>query len=383
MNTITRKIKLIITDDVKNNYKQLYEWQEQVFRAANTAVTHMYFQRNMNEFFYLTNEAKIMFADLSKADPEKDKEALRVLTTSKQNSTYQVLSRHYKGKMPADIFSNLNAQLAATFSKESKEYFSGVRSLRTYKRNMPMPFSASSLRSIQQCDDRNYTMTLFGIPFKTYFGRDMSGNHILFDRAMMGEYKLCNSSIQLDGKKIYLLAVFQFESDRLNLDAEKVMYATLSAQFPIMLQVGNKNFYVGDKKEYLHRRYAIQGALRRQQIAARYNMGGQGRKKKTKNINRFEKSEKNYIATKQHQYTHKMIDACIKQDCGKLVLKFTPEPPEPEELNRQELKAWREENQLLLRNWGYHGLKEKISYKCKKVGILLEIEKEKASSPED
>lgn len=376
MNTITRKISLSLTEDVKEGYKTLYDWNEMVFRAANTAISHLYFQNNMKEFFYLTDSAKILFADINK-DAKDGEDAERILNTSKQNTTYQVLSSHFKGKMPADIFSNLNAQLSSAFSKETKEYFSGKRSLRTYRRGMPIPFSAKSIRNIQQTEDgNNYSFDLFGLKFKTWFGKDLSGNKIIFDRALSGEYKLCNSSIQLDGKNIYLLAVFQFESERYNVDKENVMYASLSADFPIVLTNGKRSFNIGDKEEYLHRRYAIQGALRRQQIAARYNINGKGRKKKMANIERFKNKEHDYIATRQHQYTFKMINLCLQNKCGTLQLKFTPEPPEPKELSSRELKEWRKENELLLRNWGYRGLKDKIAYKCKKVGIELVIEKE-------
>lgn len=377
MNTITRKIKLNITDNHQEAYKKLYDWNEQVFRAANTAASHMYFQNNMKEFFYLTENAKILFADINKSDEEKDNGSERMLNTSKQNTTYQVLSSIYKGKMPADIFSNLNAQLSSTFSKESKEYFSGKRSLRTYRRDMPIPFSAKAIAKISLTEDKkNYSFTLLGINFKTYFGKDLSGNKMIFERSLNGEYKFCNSSLKLDGKNIYLLAVFQFESDKFNLDKDRIMSAELSPSFPIILEWGEKNFKIGDKQEYLHRRYAIQAALRHQQIAARYNANGHGRKKKTANVERFKNKEYDYINTRQHQYTHKMIDVCLQNKCGKLILKFTPEPPEPNDLSRKDLQLWKKENELLLRNWGYNGLKDKISYKCKKVGIELEIEKQ-------
>lgn len=378
MNTITRKIRLLLTDNVKESYKQLYEWNEQVFRAANTAVSHMYFQQNMKEFFYLTENAKILFADINKSDSEKDKTAERVLNTSKQNSTYQVLSSIYKGKMPANIFSNLNTQLSSTFAKEGKEYFSGKRSLRTYRRNIPIPFSSKSIININpSLDGNNYTFSLFGIKFSTFFGKDLSNNKLIFERGLSGEYKFCNSSIQLDGKDIFLLAVFQFKSTRFEVDTNKIMFAELSAQFPITLKYNERVINVGDKNEYLHRRYAIQASLRRQQIAARYNKQGKGRAKKMANIDRFHKMEYDYINTRQHQYTRKIIDLCLQYKCGKLVLKFTPEIPVPANISNEDLKKWKVENEILLRNWGYHGLKDKIVYKAKVAGIEVTIESEK------
>jgi transposase len=382
--TITRKIQLNITGEhIKEDYKKLYEWNEMVFRAANTAVSHMYFQRNMNEFFYLTDKAKILFADINKPD-EKKEEKEKVLTTSQQNSTYQVLSSHYKGKMPSDIYSCLNSELYSTFKKESVDYFAGKKSLRTYKRNMPMSFSAKGLRNIQLSEDgKYYSFNLFGISFKTYFGRDLSGNRVIFERSLNGEYKLCNSKIQLDGKKIFLLATFQFESEKFQLTEDKVMEAELSTEFPIVLTCNGKKFYVGDKEEYLHRRIAIQEATRRAQIASRFNNSGKGRKRKMKTVDRFHNVEKNYIQTRQHQYTAKMISHCLNNKCGILKLRNAFDQPEPEGLSRKELSDWGKENTLLLRNWSYHGLIDKIKYKCNKTGIELIVEKEnKENNPE-
>lgn len=384
MNTITRKIQIYPIGEEKNDsWRQLREWNEMVFRAANTAASHMYFQNNMKEFFYLTDDAKILFADINK-EPKEGEKAVRVLNTSKQNSTYQVLSSHFKGKMPSDIFVNLNSQLYSTFSKEVDEYFSGKRSLRTYKRSIPMPISAKSIKEVVITSDaKNYQFEIFGIKFQTSFGRDSSGNKMIFDRALNGEYKLCNSSIQIDGKKMFLLAVFQFESEKFNLDKNKVMEAELSDKWPIVLSFGEKKIFVGDRKEYLHRRLAIQAARRRQQIASRYNVNGKGRKKKMASVDRFHDKELNYIQTRQHQYTFKMISLCLEKKCGVLRLKFTPEPPEPDDLSKKELRIWREENQFLLRNWGYYGLKEKLKYKCKKAGIELLIEKGDKEKKED
>ena len=407
MNTITRKIALSIVGEVKEGYKKLYDWNEMVFRAANTAVNHLYFQNKMNEFFYLTESAKILFADINKtADKMSDKEKgllekgyERVLTTSKQNTTYQVLSSHFKGKMPSDIFSNLNAQITATFAKEAVDYFSGKRSLRSYRRDMPMPFSAHGISNIIPTEDRkNYTFNLMGLTFKTYFGRDLSGNKTIFERALTEDYKiraytketpptgdhykLCNSSLKLDGKNIYLLAVFQFEKTTVFLHKEKIMYADLSPQFPIILSTDKKVFCIGDRRDYLSGRLNIQALLKRTQINARTNKGGKGRKKKLHSIDHFEKMENKYINRLQHIYTRQMIDKCIQNKCGKLLLNFRPELPEPGNLTKGNLILWKRTNQLLLRNWGYNGLLNKIEYKSKKVGIEV-IEQKPIKFPDN
>jgi len=332
----------------------------------------------MKQFFYLTERGKILFSDIAKADVEKDKGAERVLTTSPQNTTYQVVSTEFKKQLPSDIFANLNNQLYSTFKKESKEYFSGKRSLRSYKRNIPMPFSFSSMRNFTPNEDnRNFNFDIFGLKMRTHFGRDLSGNRTIFERGLSGEYKFCNSSIQLDGKKIFLLAVFQFKSEAITLDKSKTIYASLTPKFPIQLTSGTKTFYIGEKNEYLHGRRAIQASLRNAQKAASFTSGGKGRNKKMKSIEHYNKKESNYISTKQHQYTSKMIDYCIETKSGNLILQMTPEPPDFSDMTREEASAWKNENQILLRNWGYRGLLEKIQYKAKIAGIAVQIEKDK------
>ena len=72
--------------------------------------------------------------------------------------------------------------------------------------------------------------------------------------------------------------------------------------------------------------------------------------------------EKNYINTKIHQYSRMLIDLTVKNRCGNLILKDTPQG--------NEIK----ENKFLLRNWSYHGLIDKIKYKCAKYGVNLIIE---------
>lgn len=382
--TITRKIQILIDGDkeyVRNTFKTLYDWNEKVFRAANIAVTHMYFQEKQKEFSYLTEGAKkLLLVDENSEMKGKVKELVEsgegvpAFNTSKQNTTYRLLSSFLKGDVPSDIFSNLNAQLAQTFSSESKEYFSGKRSLRSYRRGMPMPISAKSVKNIEPTEDKkNYYFTLYGLKFKTYFGKDLSGNKKIWDSAQAGHYKFCNSSIQLDGNKIFLLAVFQFDATELKADG--TMYAELSIWNPIVAKwAGKQEFKIGDRDEFLYQRLAIQAALRRAQIAAKYTTGGRGRKKKLHNIDHFKGKEKRYIQNKLHQYSSKLVELCVKNKCGKLILKHTPNPIMPEGLSRQEQYNWRKENEFLLRNWSYYGLNEKLKYKCDKVGVKLVVE---------
>lgn len=357
---ITRKIQLLFNtndkDQVKEWYKKLYEWEETVFRAANYISSHHYLQENVKDMIYYTEDVKKKLANIT-----KDEDG--ILTTSKQNSTYQMISAKFKGTIPMAILACLNADIVSVYNKERKKYWKGECSLRTYRRGMPIPIDPRNASEFVLNERDNYNFTLYGINFSTNFGRDNSGNRIVFDRSLKGEYKLCQSSIQMKGTKMFLLAVFQFEQDKLDLNADVAIEASLSVDTPIIAGVGSKNIYIGSKEEFLYRRVAIQGAMRRMQRGSRFNKGGKGREKKMKTLDHFHDLERNYIQTRIHAYTRKLIDICIQNKAGTLILK-----------NQVVKEEDAKENEFVLRNWSYHGMKEKISYKAAKAGIEVIVE---------
>lgn len=361
MITITRKIQVNFVVESKEElsacYDRLYQWQRICFRAANWIATHHYLQENIKELFYLEDETKKKLGDI-----QKDTDG--ILTTSRDNTTYQVLSKAFKGECPMGMLSGLNMVIAQTYKKEAKDVRYGLKSLRSYKRDLPMPIRRGDISNITKLDDGNYSFFVYGTTFKTWFGHDLSGNEIIFDRAMAGEYKLCDSSLQIKNNKLFLLAVFQFEKQTVELDADKILEAELDINVPIRIKVGRKEIAIGDQGEFLHRRLSIQAGLRRVQMASRFNKAGKGRKKKMRAIEHFKEMEDNYVETRIHQYTAKLVSWCVKLKCGKLVLKN-------QAIKEEEAK---EDKEYLLRNWTYFGMKEKILYKCAKFGIEVIVE---------
>jgi len=361
-NIITRKIQLFIDSDkkeFKDNYAKLRKWNEIIFRAANHTATHQYFQENISEFFYLHDDFKITLKDRIKAEEG-------ILTTSRPNTTYQVNSKKFKGEAPMASVSAINNLVTANISKERKEYFSGKRALRTYRRDIPMPLPTILMRNWSLSEDsENYKFEVWGIPFRTHFGYDFSNNRLLMEEALKGIHSLCDSSIQLKKKKIFLLAVFEIEKKPVVLDVDVAMTASLSLDVPIVAKVNRKELSIGTKDEFLYGRISIQEGLRRAQRAARFNKGGKGRKRKLQATERFSEEERHYVQTKLHSYSKKLVDLCVAYRCGKLILVDQKEKEE---------EAKDPKNQFLLRNWSYHGLINMIQYKCKKFGIELLIQ---------
>lgn len=354
---ITRKIKLSVVgtpEQKKEDYDKLRRWNEIVFRAANFCSTHLYAQNNIKEFFYFNDDFRV---NLSKRVNDDD----GVFDTSRPNTIYRMLSEKFKGDCPMDILSNLGNTLYQTFSKESKDYFAGKKSLRSYRSNIPMPFSSRSISNIRLTEDKkNHQFSLFGVDFCTFYGRDFSGNRLMIQRCIDGEYKLCNSSLHRVFKnnkpELYLLATISIPAVENEYKEGRVCRLRLGIDHPIELDIEGKLFQIGSSDEFLYGRISIQRALQSAQINSRYTKGGKGRKRKMQATERFRKKEINYVSTKLHQYTAKVIELCRKFRAGTIELVA----PEKEQLDN-----------LLLRNWSYYGLTDKLQYKCRIAGIEL------------
>ena len=194
-------------------------------------------------------------------------------------------------------------------------------------------------------------------------GRDRFDKRPLFEKLLKGQLQLRDSSIQLDKNKIYLLAAFEIQKEEHELDTSIVAEAHLSIDYPIIVQIGKARHTIGSKEEFLHRRLAIQAARSRLQKAASFNKGQHGRKRKLKPLEHFREKERNYIQQRLHVYSRRLIDLCVQHRAGSLIL-----------VGQTEMEAAAAGDELLLRNWSYYSLKEKIEYKANKAGVLLIIE---------
>ena len=370
---ITRKIEVYVSEEDKDQKKEfiktIYDWSSLVRKAANIIVAHKFVQQNIRDFVYIKDDIQDKFYV---SDILREGKGM-----SEQNVTYRVVSELLKGKMPSDIYSCLNQAVAKTFKETLPDMLKGKTSVRSYKDNIPMPFSAKTISNIHKAEDGHFYFTLFGIPFTCRLGRDRSNNEAVIDRCIEGEYKICSSSLQVDRKrnKMFLLLCVDMPKKEVKVEEKKILFAYLDVETPIVCStdVKAKNGYdsrlkwfeIGNKEEYLHRRIQIQAAVRRCQINNRYTNGGHGRKKKCKALDRWHEIETNYVNTKLHTYSRILVDTAIKNKCGTIMLlNQKPREDKAKELNEKG-------NEFLLRNWGYYGLKEKISYKAKMVGIKV------------
>ena len=231
---ITRKIELWIKEDDKDRRKEIWktirDYEYMAFKASNRIVTNQLFNQTFTERIVLTDEElsskreKIQ-RDIEKLDTklgvesdDKKKEKIKTnrnklyrqinqlttearkmaedfYTTSEKNTTYQLIRKEYPS-LPSHITASLNDMVTKNYINELFDVQSGKRSLRTYKKGMPIPFMKSSLR-FEKTDDGVVLKWLNDIHFILHFGRDRSNNEIIVENILKGNYKYSDSQIQI------------------------------------------------------------------------------------------------------------------------------------------------------------------------------------------
>jgi len=354
---LQRKIQLRLnTNDpaeVKEIFRKLYDWREACFRSANYIVSHHYMMEQIRDLIYLDEGIKVKLAD-------RHKDTNGILNTSKQNTTKRLLSHKFKGQVPLDMLGQLNYELFGRYRTESLSYLKGEKSLPNFKRDIPMPFGGQNIRFAKEKAGREFCFKLFGIPFITYLGKDRNDKAKLMERFHNGTFKVNKGELLIEKNKIFMRLIFEMEKDHYEADPAVIAEASLSLEHPISLRIDGHTFLIGNKEEFLHRRLALQATMRRLQNGATYNKSGHGRKRKFKHLENYAGKEKAYIAQKLHAYSKRIIELCIQHRASALLL-----------VAQQEKEALAKDDAFLLRNWSYYGLKEKLSYKAERAGIML------------
>ena len=375
---ITRKIEVFICEDDKDQrksyYDKLYANRDIAVKVANMAMSHLFALDNTMPYLSDEDKEKITFLGV------KGNKA------TKQNAPYVAASQLFKGQADMGMVSCV-LQNAQKMYQDDRKKGMWNKSLRSYKSNMPVPFKADRFINLRfaEYEDKDGKkregcfFTLMGIPFQCRFGRDRSGNRLIVERVISGEYKMCTSSIQVDGRKVFLMLCVDIPQKEVKLKEDKTLYAFLGVMNPIVCTCdvraakeydsGMKTFEIGTAEEFNYRRRQIQEAVRRCQINNRYSVGGKGRKKKCQAIDRWHDKENNYVDTKLHTYSRLLVDLAVKHSCGKIVLMNQTHREDDAKSENAE------GDNFVLRNWTYYGLKEKIAYKCKMYGIKMEVQK--------
>lgn len=409
MPIITRKIELKIVKDgltdeeYDQQWKYLYQINNTIYLAANRISTHCLFndeyemrlKLHMPRYKEIEKELKKLDSDKKTSDKEIRDRLLNerkeldedvknkkkdFLQCSKQNSTYQLVSKEFKQYIPSDILANLNQKIQENYNNNQKKIESGERALSTYKKGMEIPFSIRENKRLKLFikEEGIYLKWFKEILFRLEFGKDASNNRCIVERLIESDkqqknkgedYVANNSSIKLvkneKNTRIFLLLSIDIPAKKQVLDKEVVLGVDLGIKCPLYLAINkNDNFkmQIGDIEHFHNQRTMFHKRFKSLQKLM-CTQGGHGRKKKLEPLEKLKEKERNWVHTQNHVYSREVIKQALKQNAGIIHMESL------KDFGKDKEGYIKDEYKYLLRYWSYYELQSMIEYKAKLEGI--------------
>lgn len=411
MPIITRKIELKIVKDgltdeeYDQQWKYLYQINNTIYQAANRISTHCLFndeyemrlKLHMPRYKEIEKELKKLDSDKKTSDKEIRDRLLNerkeldedvknkkkdFLQCSKQNSTYQLVSKEFKQYIPSDILANLNQKIQENYNNNQKKIESGERALSTYKKGMEIPFSIRENKRLKLFikEEGIYLKWFKEILFRLEFGKDASNNRCIVERLIESDrqqknkgedYVANNSSIKLIKKgndkstRIFLLLSIDIPAKKQVLDKDVVLGVDLGIKCPLYLAINkNDNFkmQIGDIEHFHNQRTMFQKRFKSLQKLI-CTQGGHGRKKKLEPLEKLKGKERNWVHTQNHVYSREVIKQALKQNARTIHMESL------KDFGKGKDGYVKDEYKYLLRYWSYYELQSMIEYKAKLEGI--------------
>lgn len=409
MPIITRKIELKIVKDgltdeeYDQQWKYLYQINNTIYQAANRISTHCLFndeyemrlKLHMPRYKEIEKELKKLDSDKKTSDKEIRDRLLNerkeldedvknkkkdFLQCSKQNSTYQLVSKEFKQYIPSDILANLNQKIQENYNNNQKKIESGERALSTYKKGMEIPFSIRENKRLKLFikEEGIYLKWFKEILFRLEFGKDASNNRCIVERLIESDrqqknkgedYVANNSSIKLvkygKSTRIFLLLSIDIPAKKQVLDKDVVLGVDLGIKCPLYLAINkNDNFkmQIGDIEHFHNQRTMFQKRFKSLQKLI-CTQGGHGRKKKLEPLEKLKEKERNWVHTQNHVYSREVIKQALKQNAGTIHMESL------KDFGKGKDGYVKDEYKYLLRYWSYYELQSMIEYKAKLEGI--------------
>ena len=409
MPIITRKIELKIVKDgltdeeYDQQWKYLYQINNTIYQAANRISTHCLFndeyemrlKLHMPRYKEIEKELKKLDSDKKTSDKEirdrllnerkeLDKDVKNkkkdFLQCSKQNSTYQLVSKEFKQYIPSDILANLNQKIQENYNNNQKKIESGERALSTYKKGMEIPFSIRENKRLKLFikEEGIYLKWFKEILFRLEFGKDASNNRCIVERLIESDkqqknkgedYVANNSSIKLvkneKNTRIFLLLSIDIPAKKQVLDKEVVLGMDLGIKCPLYLAINkddNFRMQIGDIEHFHNQRTMFQKRFKSLQKLM-CTQGGHGRKKKLEPLEKLKEKERNWVHTQNHVYSREVIKQALKQNAGTIHMESL------KDFGKGKEGYVKDEYKYLLRYWSYYELQSMVEYKAKLEGI--------------
>ena len=408
MPTITRKIELHLCTEGLSEEQQkeqrllLYHINDNLYKAANNVSSKLYLDEHVSSMVRLKHDEYLsLLRELARAEKKQDVELIanlkkKLAAIEKEMSdqelaickyatemSTQSLSYRFVTELETKIFAKildcLKQGVYATFNTDARDVKRGERAIRNYKKGMPIPFAwDKSLRIEYEEKEKEFYLRWYNdICFKFHFGRDRSNNRLIVSRCLKldkdcdGEYKLCNSSIQIikrDGStKFFLLLVVNIPQEHVELNKKIVVGVDLGINYPAYVATNctEERMYIGDRDHFLNTRMQFQRRFKSLQ-RLKGTAGGKGRKKKLEPLERLRDAERNWVHTQNHLFSLKVVEFAIQTRAATIHIEDLSGFGKDNDGNADERK------EFVLRNWSYYELQNMIAYKAAKYGIKVE-----------
>lgn len=371
MSNLVRKVQLIPVGN-KEEVDRVYKYIREGMKAQNLA---------MNQYMSALYIAQIKNA--SKDDKKELNLLYSRISTSNKGSAYKEDIQFATGLATTALISQ---KIKKDFEKSKKDgLMYGKVSLPTYRDDNPLMVDVRfvALRGTKQADtglyheyethmeflDNLYSSNLKiyikfanNITFQVVFGNPHKSAALRNEFKMIFEeyYKVCQSSIQIDDKKIMLNMTIDVPDKEIELDENICVGVDLGLEIPAMCSLNANNYIkkrIGNKDDFLRIRTKIQVQRKRLQSNLKLANGGHGRKKKLRALDRFKDYESHWVQNYNHFVSKSVVEFAVKNKA-----KY---------INLEDLSGFEknEKNKFILRNWSYYQLQQYITYKAKAYGI--------------
>lgn len=408
MPTITRKIELtfctegLSDEQRKEQWGLLYHINDNLYKAANNVSSKLYLDDHVSSMVRLKHADYLsLLRDLAKAEKQKTPDdALiselrrKLAATEKEMSdqelaickyatemSTQTLAYKFATEIEINVFGQILACLKqaaqSNYNSDAKDVKRGERAIRNYKKGMPIPFPWNDSLKIESDGSDFYLRWYNGIRFKMQFGKDRSNNRLIVSRCLKldkdydGDYKLCNSSLQLVKRegavKLFLLLVVNIPQEQVELNKKIVVGVDLGVNVPayVATNITEERKAIGDREHFLNTRMQFQRRYKSLQ-RLKTTAGGKGRTKKLEPLERLRKAEHNWVHTQNHLFSREVVNFAVQTRAATIHLEDLSGFGKDNDGNADERK------EFVLRNWSYYELQNMIAYKAAKYGIKVE-----------
>ena len=367
--TLTRKIQLIPVGD-KKEIKRVYEYIRDGIYNQNKALNQC-----MSALYIASMQ------EISKDDRKELSGLYSRISGSKKGSAYDESIKFPVGLPTA---SDVSRKANKDFEKARKDgLLYGEISLPTYRKDNPLLIHvdyirlrstnpkkdngiyheyknhAEFLEHLYKPDLKIFIKFANGITFKMIFGNPHKSRALRNEIQQIFEeyYKVCGSSIEINGTKIILNLSMKIPKQEIILDENVVVGVDIGEKIPAVCSLNTNKYvkqYIGSGDDLLRIKQQLKNQRRNVQRNISLSRGGHGRGKKLKALNRLSDHERNFTKTYNHYLSSNIVKFAVKNKA-----KY---------INLEDLTGIKQKNRIL-ESWSYYELVSFIIYKAAKYAI--------------